>query len=119
MASLIGGCEAEKEKETSFSPEVLPDIELFPKPEQIFDSTPVTSFIEVLSSEVEVDFPKALTFSLAVESSHRVTVIELLYKSRKVLCPSVMVTVQLDFKPGTQVETDWIWDTRKSFEPRD
>jgi hypothetical protein len=96
---------------------VLPDIELFPRPEQISDSTPVTTFIEVLSSEVEVDFPKSLTFNLAVESSHRVTDIELLYKSRKVLSPSVMVTVQLDFKPGIRVETDWVWDTRKSSLP--
>ena len=117
VVSLVAGCNSGKEGKTSLPLEVLPDIELLPKPEQTSDSTSSESYINIISSDVELNFPQALTFNLAVESNHKITDIELLYESKKILSSSVMVTVQLDFKPGTLVETDWTWDTRKSSLP--
>ncbi len=111
LVSLAAGCS--QEEETSTTLDALSDAQLLPKPVQTTNPG-TTSIINVLSSSVETDFPQSLTFSLEAESTHNITDLQLIYTTPKILRPSVTVTIRPDFEPGTHVEANWTWDTRKA-----
>jgi len=115
LIGIIVGCEQEDDKTTPL-PDVLPDIEFLPQADETIDPGSA-SFINILATSAETDFPESLTFSLIAESNYPVTSIELLYTTWQIFRPTVTVTIRPDFKEDIRVQTSWTWDTRKSSLP--
>ncbi len=114
LAGLAAGCD--QEEETCTPSDALSGIQLLPKPAQTTDPG-TASFINIISTRVENDFPQSLNFSIEAESTHLITELQFIYTVPKILRPSVTVTQYPDFEPGTYVEADWSWDARKASIP--
>lgn len=112
LMSLVWGCQPE-EKVTRHL-DSLSDIQLLPQPSETVNPESGTSFINVLSSNTQSNFPESLTFNLEIESSHQIVDIDLQYKISKVTIASVITTVTPDFTPGNRISASWVLDTKKA-----
>jgi hypothetical protein len=70
--------------------------------------------LHVLGSEVEVDFPMKVNFSLAAASDTDITDIRLHYTVDRMRHAEVVSEIPVDFEPATRVDAGWSWDMRKS-----
>jgi hypothetical protein len=70
--------------------------------------------ISVSQAVVEVDFPRALTFSVSAQSSSDIDRIVLRYRVQKISTARVTSLVLMDFEQARAVEASWKWDMRKS-----
>ena len=75
------------------------------------------SGIAVLDSSVEVHFPTALVFHLEAESGADIVDARLHYQVGKMNYAQVTSECWPDFAPAARVETNWVWDMRKSSLP--
>ena len=113
LVTLSAGCQSEV-----LSPPIAE-----PNPSPVSTPSPVASAeatpdsIVVLSDFIETDFPRSLSFNLAVMSGTDITSIELRYKIVKMTSATITTTIKPEFTSGHQVQTSWIWDTRKASLP--
>lgn len=68
----------------------------------------------VLSSRAEANFPDTLTFNLAVSGTFPITKVYLRYRLLNDNPIRVFSEVWMNFKPGTYVETNWVWQMKKT-----
>lgn len=115
VSSLVFGCQSDDE--TPRHLDSLSDAQLLPKSSETVDIDTGTSFINILSSNPQTNFPESLTFNVEIESSHEITDIELQYQINKVTTASVITTITPDFTPENHVLASWTWDTRKASLP--
>lgn len=115
VLSLVFGCQSDND--TSRHLDSLSDAQLLPKPSETVDIYTGTSFINILSSGHQTNFPESLTFNMEIDSSHKITDIELRYQINKVTTASVITSITPDFTPENHVLASWSWDTRKSSLP--
>ena len=66
--------------------------------------------IQVISSDVENNFPDSLTFHIFVQSEKPITRIKLYYRLQGDISPQ---SQPLDFDPAESVNTSYTWDTSK------
>ena len=66
------------------------------------------SGVQVLSTEIENDFPDGLTFKISLQSQAPITGIKLYFKARGDLSTQ---SQPIDFEPGTSVDVSYTWDT--------
>lgn len=70
--------------------------------------------IRITSSKAEANFPDTLTFSLSVSGTSPIASIYLRYRLLNDNPLKVFSEVWLNFKPGTSVETNWVWQMKKT-----
>ncbi|MBN1121142.1 MAG: hypothetical protein JXJ17_08690 [Anaerolineae bacterium] len=71
--------------------------------------------IEIISNEVETDFPKAITFDLSARGDYSIESVELNYGIEVLSCTeSVTRAVPEDFTPGKKIDVTWEWDMYQS-----
>ena len=79
---------------------------------------PVTALAEngltITNSSAETDFPLRLIFDISVESNASINDIRLHYKIERLAHAQVTNEIYLQFTPATSVDTEWIWDMRKT-----
>ncbi len=68
----------------------------------------------VLNSSVQVNFPGSITFNIAASSDVNITDIRLHYIINRLAHVRVVSEVYLLFTPSTKVETQWVWDMRRT-----
>ena len=69
--------------------------------------------IKVLSTLVDTEFPKALTFNLEVQSNADISNIVLQYKVRKISYATLISEARPEFVLAPKVKVGWTWDMRK------
>ncbi|MFH1169160.1 MAG: peptidase MA family metallohydrolase [Chloroflexota bacterium] len=70
-----------------------------------------------LSSSVQVSFPTSMTFKVKAQSSADIVNLRLHYVVYRQNFASVVSEGWPQFNPGTSVNTQWLWDMRKSSLP--
>ena len=71
------------------------------------------SGIEVLSTFVDTEFPKALTFNLEAQSTANITDIILQYRVNKISYATLTSEARPEFVSASKVRVGWTWDMRK------
>lgn len=115
LISLLCGCESNEKAPQHL--DSLTDVQLLPQPSLSADLDPTTSFISIVTTETQTDFPNSLTFTLEAQSSHQISDIELRYQINKVTAAPIITSITPEFTPDINVVTSWTWDTRKSSLP--
>ncbi|MFC1908828.1 peptidase MA family metallohydrolase [Chloroflexota bacterium] len=77
-------------------------------------SVQASSELTVVDSSAKVDFPASLSFHLSTASNVIITDIRLHYQVERLSYAPVISEVYLDFAPDTVVESEWVWDMRKT-----
>ena len=113
-ACMVSGCQ--EEQKPAITSDALANARLMPETMQIVTNG-TTSIISVTGSSVNADFPNSLTFNLQAVSNYPINDVQLLYTTHRVLRPSVTVTIKPVFEPGSRIDVDWEWDTRKASLP--
>lgn len=72
------------------------------------------SELTVVSSSAETDFPLRIIFTISVEGDAKINDIRLHYNIERLSHAQVTSEIYLTFTPATSVDTEWIWDMRKS-----
>jgi hypothetical protein len=70
--------------------------------------------IAITSSSVEIDFPLRLIFKISTESDENITDIRLHYVIDRLEHAQITSEIYLQFTPARLVDTQWIWDMRKT-----
>ena len=71
--------------------------------------------LEVVSAEVQIDFPDQIVFSLQAKSDVEVEVVELEYGlARKACAADVNRVVPEDFEADVMVDVSWTWNMRRT-----
>ncbi len=70
--------------------------------------------LTVLDSSVEASFPALLNFKIKAAGPANISDIRLHYVIDKESFARITSEVYIDFVPGTSVNTQWIWDMRKT-----
>ncbi|MFC2007140.1 peptidase MA family metallohydrolase [Chloroflexota bacterium] len=77
-------------------------------------SVQASSELTVVDSSAKVDFPASLSFHLSAASNVFITDIRLHYRVERLSYAPVTSEVYLEFAPDTVVESEWVWDMRKT-----
>jgi len=77
-------------------------------------SVQASNGLVVVDSSAEVDFPASLSFHLSTASNVIITDIRLHYQVERLSYAPVTSEVYLEFAPDTAVESEWVWDMRKT-----
>lgn len=113
LITFMPGCDSDESPPPQA--EALSNAQVLPRPTPPTPTDPGTaSFIDVIATPTETDFPYSLTFGLSVESPHPISEIELRYRVTKVTRTAAITSIKPRFTPSTQVQTAWTWDTRKT-----
>lgn len=70
--------------------------------------------VTVSTDEAVLDFPQSIRFHVTLASPIRITSLVLEYGDTEKTCGEVVAKAYPQFKPGTRVEADWVWDMRQS-----
>ena len=93
-------------------------VEQAPPPATVNPVAPVTPVavkqLAILDSSSEAAFPAVLNFKLKAASGANITDIRLHYTVDRESFARITSEVYIDFVPGTSVNTQWIWDMRKT-----
>jgi len=73
--------------------------------------------ISLLDSTAEIYFPSALVFKIKAASQSDITKIRLHYQVDRMNYAQVTSEAWPDFTPSPEVETEWVWDMRKTSLP--
>ena len=72
------------------------------------------SGLTVSDTSVQVNFPASITFSIVAESDASITDIRLHYSVEHLAYSQVTAEVYLVFTPAKSVNTQWVWDMRRT-----
>lgn len=70
--------------------------------------------LTVVNSSAEIDFPLRIIFTISVEDDARINDIRLHYNIDRLSHAQITSEIYLAFSPATSVDTEWIWDMKKS-----